>query len=306
MGSVSVLAELDNRFGIPGMARVCEGNGGLPRVQVTGSRAQGTIYLHGAQVTSWKPAGNDEVLFVSAKSRWEEGQAVRGGIPICFPWFRAKTGDPHAPVHGFVRTKTWKLDSIVADVFGVAVVMFTEIDESTRRWWPGEFRLVHRATFGSELKLELTCRNTGKTPLRFEEALHTYNRVADVGSVRLQGLDGTHYLDNTDSNKEKAQVGEVTIASETDNAFLNTQNAVDLIDPKIGRRIRLQKTNSSTTVLWNPWREGASRLRDLGEDEWKQFVCVEASNIIESAVTLAPEQEHKMTAVLSVEKTLET
>lgn len=302
MGSVSVLAELDHRFGIPGVARVCEGNGGLPRVQVTGSSAQGEIYLHGAQVTSWKPAGNDEVLFVSAKSRWEEGQAIRGGIPICFPWFRAKTDDPHAPAHGFVRTKTWQLDSIVEDDVGVAVIMFTESDEQTRRWWPGEFRLVHRATFGSELKLELTCRNTGKTPLRFEEALHSYNQVADVVSVRLQGLDGTRYLDNTDSNKEKAQVGEVTIASQTDNAFLNTQNAVDLIDPKIHRRIRLQKTNSSTTVVWNPWREGASGLRDLGEDEWKQFLCVEASNIIGTAVTLAPQQEHKMSAVLSVEK----
>ena len=302
MGSDSVLAELDHRFGIPGVARVCEGNGGLPRVRVTGSSARGEIYLHGAQVTSWKPAGNDEVLFVSAKSRWEEGQAIRGGIPICLPWFRAKTDDPHAPAHGFVRTKTWQLDSIVEDDAGVAVIMFTESDEQTRRWWPGEFRLVHRATFGSELKLELTCRNTGKTPLRFEEALHTYNQVADVVSVRLQGLDGKRYLDNTDSNKEKSQVGEVTIASQTDNAFLNTKNAVDLIDPKMRRRIRLQKTNSSTTVVWNPWREGASGLRDLGEDEWKQFLCVEASNIIRTAVTLAPQQEHKMSAVLSVEK----
>jgi glucose-6-phosphate 1-epimerase len=302
MGSDSVLAELDHRFGIPGVARVCEGNGGLPRVQVTGSSAQGEIYLHGAQVTSWKPAANDDVLFVSAKSRWEEGQAIRGGIPICFPWFRAKTDDPHAPAHGFVRAKTWQLDSVVEDDAGVAVTMFTESDEQTRRWWPGEFRLVHRATFGSELKLELTCSNTGKTPLRFEEALHTYNQVADVVSVRLQGLDGTRYLDNTDSNKEKSQVGEVMIASQTDNAFLNTKNAVDLIDPKMRRRIRLQKTNSSTTVVWNPWREGASGLRDLGEHEWKQFLCVEASNIIGTAVTLAAEQEHKMSAVLSVEK----
>jgi glucose-6-phosphate 1-epimerase len=257
-------------------------------------------------VTSWKPAGNDEVLFVSAKSRWEEGQAIRGGIPICFPWFRAKTDDPHTPAHGFVRTKTRQLDSIVEDDVGVAVIMFTESDEQTRRWWPGEFRLVHRATFGSELKLELSCRNTGKTPLRFEEALHTYNQVADVVSVRLQGLDGTRYLDNTDSNKEKSQVGEVRIASQTDNAFQNTKNAVDLIDPKMRRRIRLQKTNSSTTVVWNPWREGASGLRDLGEHEWKQFLCVEASNIIGTAVTLAAEQERKMSAVAERGETLGT
>ena len=98
--------------------------------------------------------------------------------------------------------------------------------------------------------------------------------------MRLQGLDGARFLDNTDSNKEKTQLGDVTIASQTDNAFLSTQNAVDLLDPKMRRRIRLQKANSSTTVVWNPWQEGASGLRDLGEGEWKQFLCVEASNII--------------------------
>jgi glucose-6-phosphate 1-epimerase len=118
--------------------------------------------------------------------------------------------------------------------------------------------------------------------------------------VSLQGLERSHFLDNTDSNKKKAQLGRVTIASQTDNAFVNTRNAVDLLDPKMRRRIRLQKANSNTTVVWNPWQEGAGGLRDLGDGEWKQFLCVEASNIIDSAVTLAPGQEHTMSAVLSV------
>lgn len=296
------VTEQDRRFGIPDVARVCEGNGGLARVEVMSPIASGEIYVHGAHVTSWRPLGGDEVLFLSSKSRWEEGQAIRGGIPICFPWFRGKAGDPQAPAHGVVRTRSWQLYSIVENNAEVAVTMFIESDEQTRRWWPGEFRLVHRVTFGAELKMELICINTGKTLFRFEEALHTYNRVADVTNVRLQGLDGTRFLDNTDSNKEKTQSGDVTIASQTDNAFMNTRSAVDLIDPKMRRRIRLQKINSNTTVVWNPWQEGASKLRDLGEGEWKQFLCVEASNIITSAVTLAPGQEHTMSAVLSVAK----
>ena len=232
MNSVLDLTELDRRFGIPDIARLCKGDGGLARVDITSPLAHGQMYVHGAHVTSWRPAGSEEVLFLSSKSRWEEGQAIRGGIPICFPWFRAKADDPHAPAHGFVRTRSWQLYSIVENKAGVAVAMFIESDEQTRRWWPGEFRLVHRVTFGSELKLELGCINTGKKPLYFEEALHTYNRVADVGTARLQGLDGTRFLDNTDSNKEKAQLGDVTIASQTDNAFINTQNPVDLLDPK--------------------------------------------------------------------------
>jgi len=295
------IAELDRRFGIPGVAAVSEGNGGLSRVQITGSFAKGEMFLHGAQVTSWIPAGYNEVLFVSSKSRWQEGQAIRGGIPICFPWFRAKADDPHAPAHGFVRTKMWQLESIVQNKGGVTVSMFTESDEQTRRWLPAEFRLLHRVTFGSELSLELVCRNTGTTVLRFEGALHTYNRVADVSQARLQGLDNVHFLDNTDSNKEKTQRGDVVIAAQTDSAYLNTQSAVDLLDPKSQRRIRLRKANSLTTVVWNPWREGAAGLRDLGDAEWTQFLCVEASNILEAAVNLAPDEEHKMTAVLSVE-----
>ena len=302
METISTVEELDHRFGIPGVARICEGNGGLPRIQITGARAQGEIYLHGAQVTSWKPAGNDEVLFLSTKSRWQEGQAIRGGIPICFPWFRAKADDPKAPAHGLVRTKNWQLDSIVEGDTGVCVGMSVESNEQTRRWWPGEFRLVHRVVFGPELTLELTCTNTGKTDSRFEEALHTYNRVADIANVRLQGLDTVRFLDNTDSNTEKVQRCDVTIASATDNAFLATESDVDLIDPELGRHIRLQKTNSFTTVVWNPWREGAARLVDLSEDDWKQFLCVEASNVLTASVTLRPGEEHKMTAVLRAGK----
>jgi len=302
METKSVVEELDRRFGIPGVARICEGNGGLPRIHITGSRAEGEMYLHGAQVTSWKPAGNDEVLFLSTKSRWQEGQAIRGGIPICFPWFRAKADDPKAPAHGFVRTKSWQLESIVEEEPGVLVSMSIESDEQTRRWWPADFRLVHRVVFGPELTLELVCTNTGKTRLRFEEALHTYNRVADVARVRLKGLDTVHFLDNTDSNAAKVQRGDVKIASATDNAFLDAQNDVDLIDPEFHRYIRLEKNNSLTTVVWNPWREGAARLSDLGDGEWTQYLCVEASNILDASVSLAPGEEHKMTAVLSSAK----
>src|SRR5580698_1754975 len=265
MNEIFTVDELDRQLGIPGVASVSEGNGGLARVQITGAFGHGEMYLHGAHVTSWEPTGKDELLFMSTKARWEEGQAIRGGIPICFPWFRAKADDPRAPTHGFVRTKTWQLESIAETEAGVAITMFTESDEHTRRWWPGEFRLEHRVTFGSELSLELICTNTGTTSLRFEEALHTYNRVADVGRVRLQGLNSVRFLDNTDANKERQQRGDVVIASQTVNAYLDTESPIDLLDTDGRRRIRLTKANSRTTVVWNPWREGAAGLRDLGD-----------------------------------------
>lgn len=301
MGSIVSIRELDQKFGIAGVARVCEGNGALPKVEIKGAFGRGEVYLHGAHVTSWKPAAGDEVLFMSTKTRWQDGQAIRGGIPICFPWFRGKADDAKAPSHGFVRTKMWRLESIAEAGDTVAVSMFTESDEQTRQWWPAEFRLVHRVTFGSALNLELVCVNTGKTPIRFEEALHTYNRVADVEQARLQGLNNVRFLDNTDSNKEKTQRGEVALAAQTDNAYVGTASDVDLIDPQMRRRIRLRKQNSLTTVVWNPWREGAAKLHDLGDGEWTHFLCVEASNIIGSTINLQPGQEHTMSATLTVE-----
>ena len=285
----------------PGIAKVCAGNGGMQRVRISGPLGQGEIYLHGAQVTSWKPVDHDEVLFLSSKSRWQEGQAIRGGIPICFPWFRAKADNPAAPAHGFARTRVWQLQSMVETAAGLVVTLVTESDAQTLRWWPAEFRLVYRVTFGSELRLELVCTNTGRTPLRFEEALHTYNRVSDVAHARVQGLENVRFLDNTHSNQEKTQHGEVAITSPTDSAYLPSTSDVDLLDPQMRRRIRLHKQNSFTTVVWNPWREGAAALRDLGDGDWAQFLCVEASNIMDSAVNLEPGEEHALTAVLSVE-----
>jgi glucose-6-phosphate 1-epimerase len=292
--------ELDRRFGIAGRVQVLADAAGLPKVRLTAPQSIGEMHLHGAQVTSWRPAGAEEAIFLSRQARWEEGKAIRGGIPICFPWFRAKADDDHAPAHGFVRTKIWTLESIEQTADGITVSMCTQSEPDTRRWWPADFRLLHRVTFGSELKLELTISNTGAKPFRFEQALHTYYRVGDVRKVRIRGLDGVAYLDNTDSNKKKKQKGDVVISSPTDNAYMNTQNPLQLLDPVLNRSIQIRKQNSNTTVIWNPWADGARALSDLGDDEWQHMVCVEGSNILENAVELAPSADHKITVTMTV------
>src|SRR5579862_971147 len=293
----SALAEL-RRFEIPGIAAVVEGNGGLQKVRITSPGAAGEIYLHGAHVTSWKPAGSEEVLFLSSQSRWELGRAIRGGMPICFPWFGDKADDPKAPAHGFVRTKEWQLESIAQAEDGVTVSMFTQSDGDTKRWWPADFRLVYRVTFGPELKLELVIMNTRKTPLHFEEALHAYFRVGNVLNARVAGLDTVHYIDKTDSNRRKIQQGEIAIVSETDRVYLNTVDAVNLEDPVLRRRTRVTKENSRTTVVWNPWIQKARSLSDFADDEWTQMVCIETSNVSDFGVDLAPGMQHRMTALV--------
>jgi glucose-6-phosphate 1-epimerase len=301
MEGVAKVAELDRRFGIPGIARVVEGNGGLPKVSITSPQARGEMYLHGGHVTSWRPTGADEMLFVSSKSRWEDGHAIRGGAPICFPWFGAKGDDPKAPAHGFVRTKAWQLESIAQVGSAVMVSMVTESDENTKKWWPADFRLVHRVTFGSELSLELALTNTGATSLRFEEALHAYYRVGQIEKARVRGLDGVRYLDKTDRNEEKKQQGEIAITSETDRVYLDTSDTVELEDPVLHRRTRVMKENSRTTVVWNPWVQKAHSFSDFADDEWMQVICIETTNVSDFAVNLDPGQQHKMRAIVRVD-----
>jgi glucose-6-phosphate 1-epimerase len=296
----SQIDALNRKFGIPNLAKVISGNGGLPRIRVTAPSASADIYLHGAQITSWRPAAAEEVLFLSEHSAWQDGRAIRGGIPVCFPWFRGKADAASAPAHGFVRTKEWRLESVEADGESVIVTCSTENDESTHRWWPHAFRLAHRLTIGRTLRLELNVTNAGDTPFRFEEALHTYFRVSQAEKVSIRGLDQITYLDNVDGNREKTRFGDLVLAATTDNAYIDVHTAADLIDPAWRRTIRTEKLNSATTVVWNPWQEGAASLGDLGNDEWRQFACVEASNILGSARSLPPGQEHRMQAVISV------
>ena len=272
-------------------------------VRITSPEAAAEMYLHGAHVTSWKPAGREEVLFLSSQSRWEPGHAIRGGVPICFPWFGDKTDDPKAPAHGFVRTQAWQLESIAQIEGSVTVSMVTESDESTLRWWPAEFRLLHRATFGSELSLELIVTNQGRTSLRFEEALHAYFRVGNIEKARVRGLDTVHYLDKTDSNRKKVQQGEIVIASETDRVYLNTRDAIELEDAALRRITRVTKENSRTTVVWNPWVQKAHSLPDFADDEWKQMICIETSNVSDFAVNLEPGEQHTMKALVRVTDT---
>jgi glucose-6-phosphate 1-epimerase len=292
--------ELNRRFGIPGVAQIVPGNGGLPRISITTPVATAEIYLHGAQVTSWRRAGGEDVIFLSQHSQFENGKAIRGGIPVCFPWFRNKVDDPKAPSHGVVRTKAWELDSIEIHGDTVVVSLSTVSDEGTRAWWPHDYRLVHRATIGAALTQELVTTNTGTTPARFEEALHTYYRVGAADQVRISGLDGVAYLDNTDGNREKRQAGDIVFTTQTDRAYLDTTHAVEIADPVLHRRIRVEKQNSRTTVVWNPWSTGARTLSDLGDEEWRTMACVEASNMRVYPVDLAPGQQHTMKTVITV------
>jgi len=293
-----MIDELNERFAIAGIAEIVAGLGGLAAVRIASAAVEAEVYLHGGHVTSWRPAGTGDVIFLSRQSKFEAGKAIRGGIPICFPWFGAKGDDAKAPQHGFARTSEWELVSIAQDGEAVVVTLALESSDATRALWPYEFRAEYRIVVGAELRLELAVTNSGGVSFRFEEALHTYFHVGDVAQMRVAGLDGVAYLDKRDGGREKRQVGDVAMTAITDNVYLATASALTIEDPVLKRRIAVEKRNSLTTVVWNPWSDGAKALADMGDDEWRKFVCVEACDTGDAAVELAPGQEHTMSAVI--------
>jgi glucose-6-phosphate 1-epimerase len=276
---------LQSRFGSPGVT-FGQDPSGLIHLTLATRSATARLYLQGAHLTHYQPAGRDPVLFTSAHSHYQPGKAIRGGVPIVFPWFGPHPTDPKQPAHGWARTSVWDLDHAAVDGTGTAAVTLSLAVEP--------FALRYTVRAGATLDMELEVHNTGRATVPFEEALHTYLSVADVRQVGIEGLDGRDYLDKVDGGRRKTQRGPITVTSETDRVYLDTPDTVTVHDA--GRRIVVSKRDSVTTVVWNPWLEKAKRLPDFGDDEWPRMICIETANAAENAVMLQPGGRHTMRA----------
>jgi D-hexose-6-phosphate mutarotase len=256
-----------------------------PPIHIQNSRATATIQPHGAHVTAFQPKGQRPVLFLSAHSRFEPGQPIRGGVPVIFPWFGSHPSDPGAPAHGLVRFHPWELQQ-----HDDHSVIFT-----TRA---ANCRLTYRVEVGATLAMTLEVANPSAAPVCFEEALHTYLAVSDCRQCTVTGLEHAPYLSKIG---ETAGSEPIRFTRETDRLYLNTQATCILHDPGWHRRIVVEKTGSNATVVWNPWIAKAKALPDFGDDEWPFMVCIETVNARDNAVTLAPGQSHTMRQTVRVE-----
>ncbi|WP_170037097.1 D-hexose-6-phosphate mutarotase [Georgenia soli] len=291
---------------LPSSVRLVKGEGGLPALDVSTPVAAGRLYLHGAHVTAWTPSRQDPVIWMSRKSRFAEGEPIRGGVPICWPWFGAGREPGLAPAHGFARLADFTLVGAEVDAFG-AVTLTLRLTDADVAGLPGAehftqpFELTYTVTFGAELTLALTVRNTGSEEFSFEEALHTYLAVKDVTAVTVEGLEGVRYLDKVPGAGQDlvTQTGPVTFTSETDRVYHST-GSVTVVDPALARTVTAVKENSANTVVWNPWTAKAAAMPDYDDAEWPTMVCVEVANALENAVTLAAGENHTMTARYAV------
>ncbi|MCE9591781.1 MAG: D-hexose-6-phosphate mutarotase [Planctomycetes bacterium] len=282
---------------LPPGVTIESGPNGLDRVAVSTRLCEGHMYPHGAHVAHYQRPGEKPILWMSGKSMFDAGKPIRGGVPVCFPWFGARQGRPDSPSHGFARLMEWKLGGVVADADGaVAVTMSLGSSDATRAQWPHDFAAVMRVGFGRELTMTLAVTNTGKEPFTFEEAMHTYFTVGDVRKVRVLGLENVKYLSKVEGGAIKSGDQPITITAETDRVYMNTGAACVLDDASLNRRVTVSKSGSETTVVWNPWVAKAHAMPDFGDDEWPGMICIETANAGVGAVMLKPGAAHEMTA----------
>ena len=296
-------AKLANQFDIPNAVRIEDSPGGLVRAVISTPSAEADIYLQGAHVTHWTPRGQRPVLFVSPRSLFAPGKAIRGGVPIIFPWFGGRSDGRPGPAHGFARIMEWALEGTTLRNDGkVEITLALAPNEATRDFGYAAFHLRFRVTVGAELEMELETRNDGNELLIYEEALHTYLAIANIEQASVSGLEGTTYIDKTDGFQRK-QVGPdpLHLAKETDQVHLHTQATCVVHDRAWNRRIVVEKTGSDSTVLWNPWIDKTKGMADMAPGDYQEMICVETANAADNAIHLAPGLSRKLSAAIRVE-----
>jgi glucose-6-phosphate 1-epimerase len=285
----------------PNLGRVSflDGQGELPMLEITTRWSTAEIYLHGAHVTRFKKKDEPDLLFVSQCSRFTEEQPIRGGIPIIFPWFGMREG---LGQHGFARVKKWELKEFVPAADGSVSIRFQLPDCPEASTLP-TFAAEYLVTVSDSLALELQVTNKSlEDDFTFEACLHPYFEVGDVTAIRITGLKGVEYLDKVANfSRRTDMLPEVKVASEVDRIYLDTESPVELVDPRLGRKIRLEKHASASTIVWNPWIAKSQQMPDFGTDEYQRMVCIEPGNVASNQISLPPGKTSTMKVILSSE-----
>lgn len=296
---MSTIEQLNSDHGIVGHLQFAPGGGGLPFIEVDNGRGKALISVYAGQVLSFLPAGeSDDLMFLSKLAYYSPGKAIKGGAPICWPWFGPDPEGKGRPGHGFVRNRLWSVISTEALPNGdTKVVLGLDDTPETQSIWPQAFELRQEITVGSELTLELVTRNRGNQAFTITQAFHTYFKVGDIGQARVLGLEGCAYLDKVDGGKEKTQQGAVAIEGEVDRVYMGVASDLVIDDAALGRRILIQSSGSQSAVVWNPWAKISAEMGDLEDDDYLRFLCVETTNAATDTVQVPPGEERRLRTV---------
>lgn len=289
--------QLNTRFGISQQLSFREDTSRLVVAEISNAQASASLCLQGAHLMSWQPGSQAvPVIWLSRDAKLAAGKSIRGGAPVCWPWFGAHTSESGFPGHGFARTVSWRMVESGTEPNGATrLTLRLEASEKTRAQWSHDCRLDLTVIVGETLRMEMTTENIGAADFIIGEALHTYFQIGDIGAVRVQGLEGGEYWDKVGGSMLKKQTGAINFSGETDRVYINTAAECVIEDDKLKRRIHIAKSGSLSTVVWTPWTDKANKMGDMGQpDGWREMVCVESANAMENVVKIAAGTRHTM------------
>ncbi len=297
------IEQLNADYGIADQVKFVEETGGFPLIEVSNEYAQAKISVYAGHILSFKPVEQaKDAIFLSSKVNYQLGKAIRGGTPICWPWFGPDPEAKARPNHGFVRNRIWQVRDVFSTPVGETKITLGLVDTpETREIWDYSFDLAIAITVGRVLTVELITRNTGDKAFTITQALHTYFQIGDINQVTVLGLKDREYLDKVDGGKQKTQTGEVTFAGECDRIYLDVQPELVIDDQALNRKIKVTATNSKTAIVWNPGAEISAKMADLGDQDYENFVCVETANAADEVIEVGAGGEYILTAQYAVE-----
>lgn len=291
---------LNAEHAIDSKLRIVEGQGGLPMVEIETALATATVSVYAGQVLSYRPAGAaSDLLFVSERAYYAPGKAIKGGIPVCWPWFGADPEGKGRPAHGFVRATEWTLLGTTENTDGsIGVTIGIADDGTTRGIWPEAFNLRIEVTVGETLSVDLVTVNPQDRPFSITQALHTYFGVGDITRARVLGLEGVRYIDKAANGNDQVitQEGPVTVSEEVNRIYESVPAALTIEDPALGRRIHIASRNSATCIVWNPWVDVARSMGDLEDSDYERMLCVETANAASEVIEVPAGAEVRLGA----------
>lgn len=295
------IAELNQQHGIAGQVSFFEGTGGLPFVTITNEFATSKISLYGAHVTSFQPKGEKDILWMSEQSAFEAGKPIRGGVPVCFPWFGPHATDTAKPQHGFARLTEWAVKSTATLANGGNEIQLSlTSNDETQNMWPFAFSAILTVTVADKLSITLSVKNTGTETLAYTDALHTYFNVSDLSNIDIAGLQNATYLE-AGSTEIKTQAESLLLINKEENRRYNNHTGDCIItDKAYNRKISVGKTGSKITVVWNPGEATTKNIGDIPNDGYKTFICVEAVNALDDVVTITPGNEFSTSTIFGL------